>query len=140
MNPSIELINIMLHFYEIQAASDVNSFKHLLSQQDGVLMIGTDPSEWWAGYDTILDQLLKTQPQELSKEAPGNIQIRAGEVSAFVEGTVGWVADTPSMRLPNGKEIPTRVTTIFHREEGEWKIVQFHASIGVPNAEVLGSE
>ncbi|MBD0316884.1 MAG: nuclear transport factor 2 family protein [Thermoleophilia bacterium] len=34
--------------------------------------------------------------------------------------------------LPDGSEIPARVTGIAHEEDGEWKIVQSHASVARP--------
>jgi hypothetical protein len=29
---------------------------------------------------------------------------------------------------------------VFHQEQGEWKIVQWHGSIGIPNEEAMGQE
>jgi len=42
------------------------------------------------------------------------------------------------MRLASGKEITVRETMLFRQEDGEWKLVQFHASVAVPNAELAG--
>jgi SnoaL-like domain len=30
------------------------------------------------------------------------------------------------------------MTGVFVREDGEWKVAQSHASIGVPNADIFG--
>jgi hypothetical protein len=68
----------------------------------------------------------------------GTPRIIPGNLSAFSEGKVGWEADHASILLPDRKEIPIRVTMVFHEENGEWKIVQYHASIGVPNPEAFG--
>lgn len=134
MNPSAELKNVVLRLYESMTKGDVSAFERLFSRQSGVIAIGTDPNEWWADYETIV-RVHKAQFQEI-----GGIQIRAGELNAFVEGTVGWVADRPILRLPNGQEMTFRETTVFHKEDGEWKIVQFHVSIGMPNEEAVGKE
>ena len=40
--------------------------------------------------------------------------------------------------LEDGTEIPTRSTAVFHREDGEWKMVQGHKSVGVSNEELFG--
>jgi len=133
MNPSVELKNIMLRLYECESSRDVSMLEHLVSHREDVLTIGTDPSEWWTGYDTI-ERVFRAQTQEMGA------QIKAGELSAFVEGTVGWASDKAKILLPNGQEIPVRVTTVFHNEDGEWKIVQHHVSVGVPNSEVIGKE
>jgi hypothetical protein len=45
-------------------------------------------------------------------------------------------ADRCTIRLPNGRERIVRETTVWHQEEGEWKLVQFHASLAVPNSEL----
>lgn len=36
-----------------------------------------------------------------------------------------------------GKRVPVRMTAVLHQEDGEWKAVQTHASIGVPNDRML---
>jgi ketosteroid isomerase-like protein len=69
-------------------------------------------------------------------EMGGTIQIKTGDLHALAEGTIGWAADCPTMHMP-GHEIPMRVTVVFHKEDGEWKIVQCHASIGVLNTEAV---
>ena len=131
MEPSVELESAVLRLYDAMAAGDVSAIERLFSRQSGVLAIGSDPAEWWAGHDAIVRkfeaQLLET----------GTRRIDPGELSAFVEGTVGWAVDRRTMLLRNGKELTVRETTVFHREEGEWKIVQFHASLAVSNAEVF---
>lgn len=82
MNPSAELKNVVLRLYESMTKGDVSAFERLFSRQSGVIAIGTDPNEWWADYETIV-RVHKAQFQEI-----GGIQIRAGELNAFVEGTV----------------------------------------------------
>lgn len=134
MNPSVELKQILLRLYESKSVGDVDTLERLISHREDVLAIGTDPGEWWIGYTTI-DRILRAQSKEM-----GKVIIKAGEISAFEEGTVGWASDKAKMQLPNGKEIPVRVTTVFHKEDGEWKIVQQHVSVGVPNSEVIGKE
>jgi hypothetical protein len=54
----------------------------------------------------------------------------AGNPEAFREGTVGWVADWLTLTLPNGTGVPVRVTAVFHWENGDWKLVQYHGSLG----------
>jgi ketosteroid isomerase-like protein len=134
MNQSVELKNMMLRLYEAVSSGDVNALERLISHREDVLAIGTDPGEWWMGYKTI-DRIFKTQSQEM-----GKVQIKAGELSTFVEGTVGWASDKAKIQLPNGQEIPVRVTNVFHQEDGEWKVVQHHVSVGVPNSEAIGKE
>jgi hypothetical protein len=132
MDPSAELESAVLRLYETMATGDLTAIERLFSRQSGVLAIGSDPTEWWAGHDAIM-RALEAQFQEM-----GTRRITPGELSAFVEGTVGWAADRRTIRLPDGKELTVRETTVFHQEDGEWKIVQFHASLAAPNMEELG--
>ncbi len=37
--------------------------------------------------------------------------------------------------LPDGSKLPFRMTAVFQKQEGQWRIVQLHGSLGVPNAE-----
>ncbi len=134
MKPSAELKNVMLRLYESMSSGDASAVERLFSRQSGVLVIGTDPQEWWAGYETYA-RLFKAQLKEMA-----GIRIEAGELEAFVEGTVGWVADRPKIRLANGQEVRFRQTAVLHQEDGEWKIVQHHTSMGVPNVEAVGKE
>ena len=132
MEPSVELESAVLRLYDAMAAGDLGAIERLFSRREGVLAIGSDPAEWWAGHDAIVSafaaQLAET----------GTRRIVPGELRAFVEGAVGWAVDRRTMLLRNGKELTVRETTVFHREEGEWKIVQFHASLAVSNEEAFG--
>lgn len=134
METSIKLKNAVLGLYESMSKGDVNAIISLYSHQSGVLSIGTDPNEWWEGY-AMIAQAVKAQLQEM-----GGIQMIAGNLKTFIEGNVGWVADCPTIRLPNGEEMILRLTAVFHKEGGDWKIVQRHVSIGKPNVETIGKE
>ena len=41
--------------------------------------------------------------------------------------------------LPDGSVAPFRITAVFHRENGNWRLVQEHASVAVSNVEVIGT-
>jgi hypothetical protein len=55
------------------------------------------------------------------------------KAAAWTEQDVGWVIDQPTIHLNNGRAVQLRVTSIFRREDGAWKLVHQHSSIGVPN-------
>jgi hypothetical protein len=132
MNPSTEVRDAVLRLYESMGTGDVDTVKRLVSGENGTLVIGSDPAEWWAGHDAIIEAF-KAQLQ-----ASGTRTIKPGDLHAFVEGTVGWAAGRRTMRMTSGKEITIRETFLFHREDGEWKLVQFHVSVVVPNVEPAG--
>ena len=126
MNRSAELKEIMLRFYASGTKMD------FWTRQEGALLIGSDPGEWLAGFEDI-HEFFGVDIQETEE----GIKMQAGDLHTFAEGSVGWLADNPKFILPNGREIPCRVTTLFHKEDGEWRIVQHHVSIAIPNAELL---
>jgi hypothetical protein len=134
MQHAPDLADLMRRWYEAFAAGDSAFLEGAFSHQEGVLAIGTDPQEWWTGYDTIV-RTLRAQMQEL-----GGMRFAPGEVVAYREGTVGWAVDRPSIQLPDGAEIPVRISAVYHQEDAAWKLVHWHVSIGVPNEEAVGQE
>ncbi len=132
MEQSSELKDLMLRFYEAVSRVDVAFMERFISNQGDVLMIGTDPNEWWTDTATII--------KALKAQAQAGIQGVPGDLKAYREGSVGWVADYGKFVLPDSKEAPFRFTCVFHQEDGEWKLIQGHASIGVPNTDALGTD
>jgi hypothetical protein len=132
MEPSTELKELMLQFYQWCNSGDVAAVQRCISAEEGALLIGTDPAEWWTGHATIT-RLLGTAIREM-----GGMKMIAGNPQAFRAGSVGWVADNYRLRLPDGAEIPLRLTIVFEQEHGAWKIVQYHHSIGVADEETIG--
>jgi ketosteroid isomerase-like protein len=106
--------------------ADMAAIERAFSRGDGVLAIGTDPSEWWVGHAAII------QAFDAQFARSGTRRVVSGELSTFVEGTVGWAADRRAVRLADGRKLTVRETFVFHKEDGEWKIVQMHASLAVP--------
>jgi hypothetical protein len=131
MEDSPELKEITLRMYEAASEGDA-SFMDRISSQRALLVIGSDPEEWWTD-PVVMSGVFKAQ-------AESGIKISAREISAYQEGSVGWVAARSSFVLPDGTEMPFRWTGVFHQEDGDWKLVQGHGSIGVSNEEALGTD
>jgi ketosteroid isomerase-like protein len=137
MEHSDELRDLTLRFYEAATTGDLSFFDQHVSRQEGAVFVGTDPSEWWEGFEA-LREAMRAQSEAMGG---GGLQIVAGQLQAYREGSVGWVIDRDaSFRLPDGTEIPFRSTVVFRREEGEWKLVHAHSSIGVRNEEMFGED
>jgi hypothetical protein len=129
---SSELKEFYRHICEAFTNGDYSFFERHISQQDGVLSIGTDPTEWVTGYATII-RGFKIQVEEMA-----GCQLLAGTPHAYRDGSIGWVADQPTLQLPDGMEIPLRCTAVFQQEQKDWKIVQWHVSVGISNEELIG--
>jgi SnoaL-like domain len=133
MQPSAELKAFYRRCCDAMSGGDGAFFASAFSQSEGVLAIGTDPAEWWNGYPTI-SRVFEAQLQETD-----GFKVVADNPLAWRNGPVGWVADRPMLKLPDGTEIPARLTAVFQQERDSWKIVQWHFSLGVPNEQVVGT-
>jgi ketosteroid isomerase-like protein len=121
----------MVGFYERFSAGDVAAFAEQITNQEDALVIGTDWSQWGEGRETWVSAY-EMQMQQM----PG-LQLQAGnKLRGYEDGSVGWAADEASVVLPDGSLVPVRVTAVFRREGGGWKIVSAHLSLGVPDAKL----
>ena len=131
MQPSAEVRDVLLRFYEVFSTQDLQSGAQMIAQQaEGVLAIGT-AGEWLEGREQWI-----AATEALMHEIEG-FRMEAGEEPhCYEEGSVGWVADQPRVVLPDGT-ISTRLTGVVRQEEGEWRFVHLHLSVGVPDEEVV---
>lgn len=132
MERSDELKGVVLTAFENFSSQDTSWINRHTSRHEGVLVIGTDPNEWIEGGERVAESA-----QQEIRESTARFS-SAGGVEAFVEGTVGWASSRPVWTLEDGTEVPARWTGVFHQEDGEWKMVQGHISVGVPNEDVFG--
>jgi len=134
MERSAELEDLTRSLYEAVSSADVRFFEQYLSRNESCVVIGTAPDEWWDDYAAALDPI-----RAQMASAGEAINLLPGDVRAYRVGEVGWVADQPTLTLGSVKA-SCRHTSVFVREEGAWRIVQHHFSIGVSNADVFGGE
>src|SRR4051812_21416725 len=119
MEESAEVKSFYLECLRAIANGDVQFVRGATSKEAGVMLIGTDPNEWWSGYDRIVSVW-----QEQFDAMGGSFPIKPGDPKAFQDGNVGWIADQPTMAMPDGSDFVLRLTMVAHREDGEWKIAQ----------------
>ena len=132
MERSDELRVFFQRFCDALAKGDMAFVDRHFSRDADVRAVGTDPEEWWAGQR--VSEVFKEQIEAMG----GRMPLKPGDPEAYVEGSVGWIADRGTLALPDGGELPVRLTAVVHREDGEWRFVQTHASLGVPNEESFG--
>jgi hypothetical protein len=107
--------------------SDIEAIARRTSRDDCVVGIGSDPSEWSEGFEEVLRLVRESTP-----DATLQVHASMGDVRAFHEGSVGWAAGRAWFEV-EGQRVPVRLTAVLHQEDGDWKAVQTHTSIGVPN-------
>jgi ketosteroid isomerase-like protein len=128
---SVEIEQVLRDVVEAIANSDLDEIGRRTSRDPCAVAIGSDPGEWTEGYDEIMRLMRDSTP-----DAEVGITAGLDEVKAFAEGTVGWAAGHGYFEI-GGKRVPVRITAVVHQEDGGWKMVQTHASIGVPNERML---
>src|SRR5215207_5805229 len=135
MEQSDELRDLTLRLYEAGTIGDLSFFDRHISRHEGVVFVGLNPNEWWEGFEAIRERV-RAQSEQM-----GGMQIVPGQIQAYREGSVGWVIDgDASFRMPDGTELPFRSTSVFRQEDGEWKVVQNHASFGVSSEDMVGGD
>ena len=135
MEPAPDLKEFLGRFYAAFAEADIGFIERHLCRHAGMLSIGTDPAEWWESQERCLD----AARAQLAQMKEAGIALLPGDALAYREGTVSWIADRPHWRLPDESEVPGRLTAVLHLEDGEWKLVQSHASVGLRNEETVGT-
>jgi ketosteroid isomerase-like protein len=128
---SVEIEQVLRDVVEAIANSDLDEIGRRTSRDPCAVAIGSDPGEWTEGYDEIMRLMRDSTP-----DAEVGITAGLNDVKAFAEGAVGWAAGHGYFEI-GGKRVPVRITAVVHQEDGEWKMVQTHASIGVPNERML---
>jgi hypothetical protein len=137
MEQSEELRDLMLRLYEALTIGDLSFVDRHVSRQEGAVFVGTDPDEWWESFEAFREAM-RAQTEAMSGSG---LQIVAGQLQAYREGSVGWAIDRDALfRLPDGSEVPFRNTIVFLQEDGEWKLIHVHSSIGVRNEEMFGED
>jgi hypothetical protein len=125
MQQSGDVREAMLRFCDRLSAGDVASFDELVSRE-AALIIGTAPGEWVDDRDRM----------KFGFEAEG-VRLEPDDPLGYEEGSMGWVVDQPTFVFPDGSAIQTRLTAVMRQEDGRWKLVHAHFSVGVPDEEVV---
>jgi ketosteroid isomerase-like protein len=124
MEPAPEVRDVYVQYTKALSSGDASSLLGTFSQEPGVIEIGSAPDAWTEGHEDITDRLT-----DVFRGLAGT-SIEPGDVKAFQEGTVAWLADRPTLTTPDGMRVFARITAVFRREDGAWKIVQSHFSMG----------
>ena len=129
--PSEELRSFLLRLYAAMEDRDLQTFREMFSSSAQLLIAGSDPAEWFTGSSGV--DVFFAQVMELPV-----VRIEPGDIQSFSCGTVGWVADQPILRFPDGEEDGKRVTAVLTIEKGHWRVIQWHAATPVTNEESIG--
>jgi len=121
VEPSEEIRRVVARWTRAISEGDADCLQRL-SEHAGTLIVGTDPAEWWRGAETRA--VWGRQLDELR----GVFSVRADEIDAWEEGSVGWAALKETISV-DGETREARATYVLRLEHGEWKVVQAHWSL-----------
>lgn len=131
MERSPELEQLVVTWFAAASRGDASLVDAHVSQGDGTRLIGSDPGEVFSGGSAVT-QFLRGEVQS----AGGNAAFSPADIEAFQEGTVGWATTNVTITMPDGRHVSPRWSAVFHLEDGVWRFVQTHASIGVGNEDI----
>lgn len=126
MQESPAVRDAWLEFCDRLSAGDVASYDRVVSGSPATVVIGTAPGEI----------VREREHLRFGFEAEG-LSLRSRNPTAYEEGTLGWLIDEVDFTFPSGAMMDCRTTVVFHREDGRWKLIHMHASVGVPDEEVI---
>jgi ketosteroid isomerase-like protein len=128
--PQDEIRKVLDGLLEAQNAGDRGRLRSLLSERPDAVHIGTDAEEWWSS-GQVVDAVAATGGGD-------DIRAVANDIDVHIHGDIAWVEGRGRFTRADGAGRPVRMTGVLVREDGQWKVVQSHASIGVPNADIFG--
>ncbi len=129
--PSEELRAFVRRFYQAWGTQDLETLKELFSRGAHATVIGTDPDEWWHG--ATGGEMIAHQTAEMK-----GVEIVSHDLRAFAYGNVGWASDRAEVTMGAGGAVQCRFTMVIAIERGHWRMVQWHASIGIKNEDAVG--
>jgi len=137
MEPAPELIALFERFMASWTALDADRAMDAISHHPGLRFIGPDPDEWWDGFDQV-SALVRAQLYEMGEL--GGITFESDQVTAWKEGTVGWISFRGQASIASTEPRQVRGTAIVHEDGAFWRFVHWHLAFTVTNEEALGTE
>ena len=133
--PSAGIRDVVERYAEAVRVGDLATAASLIDEADDVLVIGTDPDEWWQGRDTVIG-VYRAQQAEMGDQ----VGISTLELESAREiGDAGWFAGRLHLKVPTG-DLPLRVSGVARRRGDDWRIVHIHVSVGAENWATTGLE
>ena len=131
MKRSPEIEDLMRESVAALERNDLRFIEEHTSRADGTVVIGSDPGEYSRDFEAIMKLMADSTP-----EGDQQIHVLIGEIRGYEEGDIGW-SDATGHFEHDGVKVPVRITDVARREDGVWRSVQSHASIGVPVAHMF---
>lgn len=125
-----EIRTVLEQMLDAMNLGDRDRLRSFLAQRPDALHIGTDPDEWMTS-EEMVETLGNVEPLSV-KAVYDDITVH-GETSG-----VAWAVGHAHFESGSKRSQPVRISAVLMRDGDRWTVVHSHASIGVPNSELLG--
>lgn len=136
IQPSPELLAVSRRWHRAILNGNAKELPNFLSDRDYLRFVGTAEGELWSGAP------VRKAIGDFFAAIPSGTHGEETFAEAFEGDGIGWSCFTHRIRFGHNPDDPVeiRTTLIFALEDGAWKIVQRHASVPIPNVELMGTE
>ncbi len=131
---SPELEAVLRRMWRIYVSGSVEALSNVVSSHPDVRVIFSADDYWVTGSDRVVP-LLAERSSRMNVE-----RIEIDRIEAFEVDDFGWAACAVTVFFSSGESSSFRNTATFVIEDGVWKAVQLHTSVGVPEEETFGYE
>jgi ketosteroid isomerase-like protein len=114
--PQIE--QLVRAWLDAKQAADPDAIGARLGSYEGALAIGTDSDEWWSGPEAF----------RAAHISGGAFEASVDVLDAHQAGSVAWAAVRAVIQTGEPGGFPIRLTLVLTEQDGDWRIVQSHAS------------
>ena len=125
MEPSTAARAGLARLYAAFNAKDRAAFDACIAEHPDAFVIGTQRSStnragWLRNFDDLV-------------AAGADVRLAEDDIRAWADGDFAWAVDRPAFLLPGGGRLPTRLSAVLTRRDGEWRVVHAHFSVAVPD-------
>ena len=124
-----EIEAIVKGIYSAFESLDANKLDENFSHTDSLTAFGTDEDEFFYGWEQY------KSVHQVQFKAVKNFEFTSMDMRSFEHGDTAWFSDRVHWKIETraGEKVDTkvRITGVLAREQGKWRIVQWHVSQGV---------
>lgn len=116
-------------YFDALVAGDIERLAGMMSDAESYVKIGTDVDEVIEGGENALEYYRH------HAVCAKDFSIRFENLDVQERGNVAWFYTRQRWRLKwcgIREELGMRMTGVLEKEDGHWRFVQIHASVGVP--------